>query len=334
MPTDSNVRRPRRGTYQPKSETLSLLKVSGNPINGLGDEKVRQPSPFFWHPPDKHPFGELQVVARESSRKCPGAAEAFAAAYRHPDLAPIAASKNTSTSEQLSAALTTFALAHEADAVGITTMDPLYVFEGYSIEEPWVVVLALAHNYDRLKEVPSDETNSIGVCDVADQYGRGTRSSYALANWIRQQGYTARAYPGPGADAISLIPPAIASGLGELGKHGSLISSQFGSGVRLAAVTTDMPLIATKPIEFGADQFCHTCQICTRECPPEAISSEKQLVRGVERWYVDFDKCIPYFTEAASCGICIAVCPWTRPDVRPKLLVTMARRQSNPAGAG
>jgi ferredoxin len=49
-------------------------------------------------------------------------------------------------------------------------------------------------------------------------------------------------------------------------------------------------------------------------------------VRGVERWYVDFDKCIPFFAEAASCGICIAECPWTRPTVRPKLLATMARR--------
>jgi hypothetical protein len=63
-------------------------------------------------------------------------------------------------------------------------------------------------------------TNGIGVCDVADQYGRGTRSSYALAHWIRSQGYSATAYPGPGADALSLIPPAIAAGLGELGKHG------------------------------------------------------------------------------------------------------------------
>jgi len=49
-------------------------------------------------------------------------------------------------------------------------------------------------------------------------------------------------------------------------------------------------------------------------------------VRGVERWYVDFDRCIPYFAESASCGICIAVCPWTGPNVRPKLLATMARR--------
>jgi epoxyqueuosine reductase QueG len=212
-------------------------------------------------------------------------------------------------------------------------MDPLYVFEGYTIEEPWVIVLAIAHDYERLRQVPSDETNGVGVTDIGDQYARGTRASYGLANWIRSQGYTANAYPGPMASALLLIPPAIASGLGELGKHGSLISRQFGSGVRLAGVTTDMPLVATAPDRFGADDFCQSCQICTRECPPGAIAEQKQMVRGVERWYVDFDKCIPYFAESASCGICIAVCPWTRPDVRPKLLKTMARRlDSQPPG--
>jgi len=164
------------------------------------------------------------------------------------------------------------------------------------------------------------------VTDVGDQYARGTRASFALANWIRARGYKAQAWPGPMASALLLIPPAIAAGLGELGKHGSLISPQFGTGVRLAGVTTDMPLVATGPTRFGADEFCATCQVCTNSCPPGAIIQHKQMVRGVERWYVDFDKCIPFFAENASCGICIATCPWTRPDVRPKLLASMARR--------
>ena len=59
---------------------------------------------------------------------------------------------------------------------------------------------------------------------------RGTRASYALANWIRKQGYNASAYPGPAANALLLIPPAIASGLGNFGKHGSLISRHFDRG--------------------------------------------------------------------------------------------------------
>ncbi len=326
MREDPNPRRPKRGQYKPKPETLALLKVSGNPINGLGETTERRPSPFFWHPPDKHPYEELQIVARQSSRKCPGSTPAFLAAYNYPELIPVAEAKNEAPAGQLAAELVSYALAHEADAAGIAPMDPLYVFEGYTIDQPWVIVLALAHNYERLKQVPSDETNGIGVTDVGDQYARGTRASYSLANWIRAQGYHASPYPGPSADALLLIPPAVASGLGELGKHGSLISRQFGAGVRLAGVTTDMPLVATSPDRFGADEFCMTCQVCTHACPPGAITEHKQMVRGVERWYVDFDKCIPYFAESASCGICIAECPWTRPAARPKLLATMARR--------
>jgi epoxyqueuosine reductase len=323
QPTPKDVR---RKPYIPKPETLSLLTVSGNPINGLGETTRRRPSPFFWHPPDQHPYGELQIAARRNIRQCPGAASAFLAANTYPELIPVADVRNEAPAQQLSAAATTFALSHEADAIGITPMNPLYVFEGYTIHEPWVIVLALAHNYERLKQVPSNETNGEGVTDVGDTYARGTRASYELANWIRSQGYAANPYPGPSASALLLIPPAIAAGLGELGKHGSLISRHFGAGVRLAGVTTDMPLIPTGPDHFGADEFCKTCQLCTRECPPDAIAQQKQMVRGEERWYVDFDKCIPYFAEAAGCGICIAICPWTRPEVRPKLLSTMARR--------
>ena len=325
MPEEANPKSRKREPYAPDPKTLSLLRVSGNPINGLGETKVRRASPFFWHPPDQHPYGDLQMVARQNSRKCPGSTEAFAAAYNHPPLCPVAADRSSAPAEQLAAEVKAFALAHESDAVGIAAMDPQYVFEGYTIEEPWVIVLALAHNYERLRQVPSDETNGVGVCDIGDQYARGTRSSYALANWIRSQGYNAQAFPGPMADALLLIPPAIASGLGELGKHGSLISPQFGSGVRLAGVTTDMPLVKSSPIRFGADDFCQSCQACTRACPPAAIQPQKQTVRGVERWYVDFDKCIPYFAEAASCGICIATCPWTNPGARPKLLSRMAK---------
>jgi ferredoxin len=316
----------KRARYRPSPETLALLQVSGNPINGLGETAPRRPSPFFWHPPELHPYGELQALARRNSRKCPGATEAFSAAYNHPELIPVAGRRRAVAPGEFAKEALAFALAHEADDAGIAPMDPLYVFEGYRIDEPWVIMLGVAHNYERLKQVPSDETNGVGVTDVGDQYARGTRASYALANWIRAQGYNASAYPGPSASALLLIPPAIACGLGELGKHGSLISRRFGSGVRLAGVTTDMPLVATAPDRFGGDEFCRACQVCTRACPPAAIAPAKQMVRGVERWYVDFDKCIPYFAESASCGICIAVCPWTRPQVRPKLLATMARR--------
>jgi len=125
-----------------------------------------------------------------------------------------------------------------------------------------------------------------------------------------------------------MIPAAIDCGLGELGKHGSLIHRELGSSFRLAAVTTDMPLAVDKPDEFGVDDVCYSCRACENACPPDAIFQEKKMVRGVEKWYVDFDKCIPFFAETYGCGACIAACPWSIPGVADNLLVKMARRKA------
>src|ERR1700733_1867168 len=108
MTDQSNPTRTKRKRYSPKAETLTLLKVSGNPINGLGETIPRRPSPFFWHPPDQHPYGELQLVARQSSRKCPGAAYAFQAAYNYPELVPIAETRNEASADRLSQEATAF----------------------------------------------------------------------------------------------------------------------------------------------------------------------------------------------------------------------------------
>ena len=51
------------------------------------------------------------------------------------------------------------------------------------------------------------------------------------------------------------------------------------------------------------------------------------MVRGTEKWYVDFDKCILYFNENLSCGLCLAVCPWSRPGLAASLAAKMARRK-------
>src|SRR5580658_1437297 len=103
-----NPRRPKRGSYKSRPETVALLKVSGNPINGLGETTPRRPSPFFWHPPDQHPYGELQIVARKSSRGCPGSAPAFMAAYNHPALDPVAEARNPASAEVFASEVTAF----------------------------------------------------------------------------------------------------------------------------------------------------------------------------------------------------------------------------------
>jgi epoxyqueuosine reductase len=315
-------------TYTPSAELQAALPAaSGNAINGLGERTPRRASPMFWHPADQHPFGAVQAIAGASCRVSPEALEAFAAAYAHPPLEPVHPGHASRSPEEWTALARDFALANEADLFGATSIKDHYIVEGYSIAEPNVIVLGFAHDWERLRHVPSTPQNGTGIAEVGRQYARGTRASYALANWIRGQGYTAQAFPGPRAAALLLVPAAIDAGLGELGKHGSLINRTHGSNLRLAGVTTDMPLDHFRADAFGADDFCTNCRICIDACPPDAIYETKQWVRGVERWYVDFDKCIPFFADNAGCGVCIAVCPWARPGVAENLLVKMARRR-------
>ena len=108
------------------------------------------------------------------------------------------------------------------------------------------------------------------------------------------------------------------AGLGQLGKHGSLISREHGSNVRLATVLTDLPLATDEAVDIGVDDFCFTCRRCVTDCPPHAISTRSSWCAATS-WYVDFDNCVPYFAKTAGCGICIEVCPWSEPGRGPKL---------------
>jgi len=206
-------------------------------------------------------------------------------------------------------------------------MDPLYVYEGYEITHPRVIIVGVSMAYEELSQAPASFENPTAGVVVAKEYNRASRVCRSLANYILESGYDAKAWPGPYASALLMIPAAIAAGLGQLGKHGSLINKTYGSAFRLSAVTTDMPLASDAPDDIGSEDFCLNCQICTKACPPAAISNNKQMVRGTEKWYVDFDKCIPYFGETLACGICLAVCPWSRPGIGPTLAEKMLRRR-------
>jgi epoxyqueuosine reductase len=207
--------------------------------------------------------------------------------------------------------------------VGMVPMNQDWVFQGFSVKEKWIIMLGFRMNYDELSKLPHAD----GANEVLKVYADGQETATAMANWLRTQGWDASGYCGPMASPITMIPPALAAGLGELGKHGSIINRELGANMRLAYVLTDIPLLANSQDEFGADDFCSRCQVCTRECPADAISSDKQWVRGVEKWYVNFDKCVPYFNDTLGCGICLAVCPWSRPGVAPNLLKKLARRK-------
>lgn len=317
--------------FTPDPEILARFPdVSGNTVNGLGETEPRPASPFFWHPPERQTHGALSafVLQRFQSQR-PGTMAWDDVGGRGPDaLPPPAPARIEASPADNSAAVRDFALANEADLVGITALDDLWVYQGYEIDGPHVVVLGLAQDYAMMKQAPPSPENRAANTEVRRQYNRGARASKALAAFIRARGYGATPQFGPDADALNLIPAALAAGFGELGKHGSIINRRFGSNFRLAAVATDLPLEHDRPDTFGADEFCMNCHVCTDACPPDAIHETKQMVRGAMKWYVDFDKCLPYFAERLSCAICMAICPWSRPGVAPNLAEKLTRRKA------
>lgn len=300
--------------------------ISGNTVNGVGDGEIRRPSPVYWHDPDLTPHGKLQVWMMDQGHREPALhrqREARAEVIARPP-APIAAERIERPPGEATSLVKRVAVEAGAELVGIARVDPLWLFEGYDFDYPWIVMLGVAMDYELLATAPE----VTAAMAVVEGYTQGWRVAQPVADWIRGQGFRAEPRGGPPAGPIALIPAALACGFGELGKHGSIINRELGSNFRLAAVFTDLPLVADQPIEFGADDFCLQCQACVNACPVDAISHEKQLVRGVVKWYVDFDRCLPFFNEHYGCAICLAACPWSIPGTAPKLADKMVARRS------
>ena len=283
---------------------------------------MRRPTPVMWHDPAIIAFGDVQrwFSSRGNSHKqiAKFGDEEEAGADR-----PQKAERPDWDAARWTAEVKAAALACGADQVAITRVNPDWIFEGYSVSQKWIVVLVVAMDFEELSDAPSTRSQN----EVKKQYDRGTRVATDLAQWMAEHGCEGLPHGGPIAGPALMIPHAIEAGLGELGKHGSMINREFGSSFRLANVLTDIPLIADSADSFGADQFCLNCQLCTNVCPVDAISADKQQVRGEEKWYVDFDKCIPYFGETLACGICIARCPWSKPGTGSRLSEKMLKRR-------
>ena len=297
--------------FTPDPEQMALYPdVSGNEINGLDEPEVRQPSYVYWgNSPDDVAHGDVQRWFYTVDPGHDGFADLRAKRQEILDapLVPIASERSEISADAFESLLSD----GEFDKWGCTDFDPIWVFEGQTVNFPRIVVLGFAHDFEQISKAPTPEA---GV-EVMQQYYRAAKGAKTLANFLRSCGYNAEPLTGPMSGKVTMIPAALAAGFGELGKHGSIICPEFGSSFRLSAVLTDAPVPLTRPQTHEIDEFCSSCRVCENACPVDAIAPDKQLVRGVQKWYVDFDRCLPFFNEHQGCAICIATCPWSRPGV-------------------
>jgi ferredoxin len=308
--------------------------VSGNSLNGLGEDAVRRPTPAYHRQDYWHPWRLVQdmfYLRMLFNGSFVGVMKSHLLDAKKP--VPVNARSVDRSPEDWAQRIKDYCTALGVDKVGITRVQTEWIFDGDTLPEKYVIVLAKRMDYESL--AASVERNfRKSIYEIVDIYYYGHLRARKLADWLRGQGWPARGFGNPMGTALNVIPAAIEAGIGELGKHGSLICPEMGALFRLAYVVTDLPLATDQRRDYGIDDFCLGCQVCVNECPPDAIFKEKQLVRGERRWYVDFDKCVPYFNEHSGCGICLAVCPFSLPGRGPVISRKMLRRRARKAAAG
>ncbi len=190
-----------------------------------------------------------------------------------------------------------------ASQVGIADYNPAITFtDADEFGHKSVIVFLMPMAFDVMIDIGPKSQE-----DVHKTYFLLDELATRLATRISAYGYDARVQANRGE--IPLPAYGQLAGLGELGKHGSLISPELGSAFRISAVSTDMPLVADGPQDFGIDEICTKCQICTRFCPGEAIPAQKVDVEGMLRWQIDTPACHPHFLRLYGCKICLSVCP-------------------------
>jgi len=288
-------------SFEVKNPTLS-----GNYINGLGETEFRPAREIFHTWKFDHPLGKLELLFQAirtpkewvalckrqwNTRRFTGEKAAVQVPVDDPGAMT---EKIKAYTVDLGSAL-----------VGVAPLTEDMVTEELPLDYPYVISFAVKMDRDAALDAPSERAG----LTIQAEYRGTDQISAQVAQHIRDMGWDAEAV----IHNFMQIPAAVEAGLGELGKHGSLINQELGSMFRLGAIATNLPLVTDSPVDIGVQDFCARCQVCTTNCPPHAIFDTKQMVRGRERWYVNFDTCIPYFVENHGCGICIGVCPWSEP---------------------
>ncbi|MGW8265101.1 MAG: 4Fe-4S dicluster domain-containing protein [Longimicrobiales bacterium] len=176
---------------------------------------------------------------------------------------------------------------------------------------------ALALTVEMDKEMVDPAPRSPTVMESARQYLLSGVMAIQLAELIRRLGHDARAHVD---GSYRVICPLVArdAGLGEIGRIGLLMTPKLGPRVRIAVVTTDLPLVPDLPFRDPATlDFCLRCRKCADSCPSRALpfGDPVEDEKGVLRWRIDAEACFTLWTKLGTdCARCMAVCPYSHPD--------------------
>jgi len=209
-----------------------------------------------------------------------------------------------------------------ADVIGICEL-PQYAVYSYGaadnkpieLNHKYAIVILIDQDYETM--LGSTGRDWISASQSFISYSTSGFIACIMADYIRKLGYPARAHHARNYQVV--VPPLLLlSGTGEMSRAGIVLNPFLGTRFKAAVVTTDLPLIPDKPIDFGLQDFCEKCLKCAVDCPSKAISTgDKFMYNGYEHWDFDIDRCTLFRVinqGGSSCGVCIKVCPWNKSE--------------------
>jgi reductive dehalogenase len=238
---------------------------------------------------------------------------------------PVAQQRVDRLPQEMTSFIKGLAVYHGAQAIGICELKPYHIYSHIgrgsgaygapiTLDHRYAIALTVEMDHAMLASAPRMST----VMESARQYAASAQIAVILAAAIRALGYPARAHIDGN---YRVIAPLVArdAGLGEIGRMGLLMTPRLGPRVRLAVVTTDLPLIVDTPTwDPTVIDFCSKCTKCAAVCPAQAIPTgeRESYPDGTLRWKINPERCYTYWTKIGTdCGRCMAVCPYAHADI-------------------
>jgi len=217
---------------------------------------------------------------------------------------------STSSSIEFLDDLKEFAKSLGVDPIEFVKLPGDLIFQHMGVIYDNAIILAMEMSEEKIDMAPSQETMTM-VFETYDTLGIAANK---IAEFLRDQGFAAQADHPLGG--LVLFPPlAQKAGIGWVSKAGVLITPQYGSRVRLAAVYTsieDLPF-AEKNEHSWITDYCASCGLCIRACPPRAILTESVKQDTGQVTNIKQQECFEFFLQNYGCSICIKVCPFSKP---------------------
>lgn len=193
--------------------------------------------------------------------------------------------------------------------IGYAKLPRHLIFKDRAVLYDNVIVILKEMDKEKIAKAPSVATFKM-IFETYDSLGK---TANVLTEYLREHGYGAQG--GHPLGGLVLYPPlAAAAGLGWMGRHGLLISPQFGPRQRIGAIFTsidNLPFSDSNPHEWVRG-FCDKCGRCIRTCPPKAILERPVTHKSGRKTHINREKCLPEFVSQEGCTVCVKECPFSR----------------------